>query len=232
MTWADFYLICFVVGFAFSFLSFVVGGLHLHAPHLPHGIGHVGLGNGMTGGNGGATGHAAAHGPAGHAPAGTNGGNGHATAHVSPFNFFTIPVFLAWFGGTGFLLTRYSTVWFVFGLGLAIVAGLVGASAVFLFMSKFLLARERVLDPADFEMVGVLGKVSSTIREGGTGEITYSQEGTRRACGARSEDGKALAKGEEIVVTRYEKGIAYVRRWEELTADEDSYGTAAGNPGG
>ena len=75
-----------------------------------------------------------------------------------------------------------------------------------------------------------LGKISSSIREGGTGEITYLQEGTRRACGARSEDGTAIAKGEEIVVTRYEKGIAYVRRWEDLTADEDSYGTAAGKP--
>jgi membrane protein implicated in regulation of membrane protease activity len=214
MTWADFYLICFVLGFAFSFLSFVVGGLHLHVAHLPHGVGHLGIGH--THG----VGHAAG---GGHAPAGSNG-----SPQVSPFNFFTIPVFLAWFGGTGFLLTRYSTVWFVFGLVLAIAAGFAGATAVFLFMSKFLLAREQALDPADFEMVGVLGKISSSIRQGGTGEITYSQEGTRRACGARSEDGGAIARGEEIVVTRYEKGIAYVRRWEELTADEDSYGTAAG----
>jgi membrane protein implicated in regulation of membrane protease activity len=221
MTWADFYLICFVVGFAFSFLSFVVGGLHLHGPHLPHGIGHAGMGHGGIVQAGG-----------GHAPAGANGASGNEAiaTQVSPFNFFTVPVFLAWFGGTGFLLTRYSTVWFVFGLGLAIFAGLIGASAVFLFMSKFLMGREKALDPADFEMVGVLGKVSSSIREGGTGEITYSQEGTRRACGARSEDGKAMSKGEEIVVTRYEKGIAYVRRWEELTADEDSYGTTAGKP--
>jgi membrane protein implicated in regulation of membrane protease activity len=230
MTWADFYLICFVVGFAFSFLSFIVGGLHLHAPHLPHGIGHVGLGNGMAAGNAGATGHVAGNAPAAHAHAGANGGNGRATAQVSPFNFFTIPVFLAWFGGTGFLFTRYSTLGFLFGLSLAIVAGLIGATAVFLFMSKFLMGREKALDPADFEMVGVLGKISSSIREGGTGEITYSQEGTRRACGARSEDGTAIAKGEEIVVTRYEKGIAYVRRWEELTADEDSYGTTASKP--
>lgn len=147
-------------------------------------------------------------------------------------NFFTIPVFLAWFGGTGFLFSRYSTVWFVFGLVLAIAAGLIGATAVFLFMSRFLMAREKALDPADFDMVGVLGKISSSIREGGTGEITYSQEGTRRACSARSEDGTAIARGEEIVVTRYEKGIAYVRRWEELTADEDSYGTAASEPKG
>jgi membrane protein implicated in regulation of membrane protease activity len=175
-------------------------------------------------------GPAVGHGPAGgHASVAANGGpaNGQGTAHVSPLNFFTIPVFLAWFGGTGFLLSRYSTMWFVFGLGLAIVAGLIGATTVFLFMSRFLMAREKALDPADFDMVGVLGKISSSIREGGTGEITYSQEGTRRACGARSEDGTAMARGEEIVVTRYEKGIAYVRRWEELTADEDSYGTAA-----
>jgi membrane protein implicated in regulation of membrane protease activity len=219
MTWADFYLMCFVVGFAFSFLSFVAGGTHLHLPHL-HGAGDVGIGHGP----------AVGHGPAGgHASVTANGGpaNGHGTAHVSPLNFFTIPVFLAWFGGTGFLLSRYSTMWFVFGLGLAIVAGLIGATTVFLFMSRFLMAREKALDPADFDMVGVLGKISSSIREGGTGEITYSQEGTRRACGARSEDGTAMARGEEIVVTRYEKGIAYVRRWEELTADEDSYGTAA-----
>jgi membrane protein implicated in regulation of membrane protease activity len=220
MTWADFYLICFVLGFAFSFLSFVVGGLHLHVAHLPHGVGHLGIGHAH--GVGHATG-------GGHAPAGSNGSMGKGgTTQVSPFNFFTVPVFLAWFGGTGFLLTRYSTVWFVFGLVLAIAAGFAGATAVFLFMSKFLLAREQALDPADFEMVGVLGKISSSIRQGGTGEITYSQEGTRRACGARSEDGGAIARGEEIVVTRYEKGIAYVRRWEELTADEDSYGTAAG----
>jgi hypothetical protein len=62
----------------------------------------------------------------------------------------------------------------------------------------------------------VLGRVSSTIRAGGTGEIIFSQEGTRQTCGARSENGEALAHGTEVVVTRYEHGIAYVRRWEEL----------------
>ena len=45
MTWADFYLICFAVGFLLSAISFVAGGLrmHVHLPHLPHGgsLGHV-----------------------------------------------------------------------------------------------------------------------------------------------------------------------------------------------
>ena len=36
---------------------------------------------------------------------------------------------------------------------------------------------------------------------------------TRRVAGARSEDGGAIAKGTEVMVTRYDKGIAYVRPW-------------------
>ena len=91
-----------------------------------------------------------------------------------------------------------------------------GGGIIFLFLSKVLISDEEYLDPADFEMVGVLGKLSVPIREGGTGELIYSQMGTRRVCGARSEDGAAIAKGTEVVVTRYEKGIAYVRLWEEM----------------
>ena len=78
------------------------------------------------------------------------------------------------------------------------------------------------MDPADYEMVGVLGRVASSIREGGTGEIIYSQAGTRRVCGARADSGQAIAKGDEVVVTRYEKGIAYVRRWEEMAEEGDA----------
>ena len=44
-----------------------------------------------------------------------------------PFlNFGTITAFLAWFGGTGYLLTRYSSLVVAGVLTLAIVAGLVG----------------------------------------------------------------------------------------------------------
>ena len=210
MTWSDFYLICFVVGFALSLVSFLSGAMrwHLHLPHFPHM--HAGP----------------AHLPVGHVPAtGADAPAGPkadmaALHHVSPFNFVSLAAFLAWFGGTGFLLTRYSSVWFALGLVLAILAGLVGAAIVFLFLTKVLMSREENLDPADFEMVGVLGKLSNPIREGGTGEIIYSQAGTRRTCGARSDEGVAIAKGTEVVVTRYEKGIAYVRLWEDLAGEK------------
>ena len=151
--------------------------------------------------------------------------NNHAaTAHPghhapSPFNFITLTAFLAWFGGTGYLLTRFSSIWFALGLMIALGAGLFGAASVFLFLTRVLISHEENMDSADYEMVGVLGRISMPIRENGTGEIIYSQAGTRRTCGARSENGSAMEKGAEIMVARYEKGIAYVKRWEEVSGE-------------
>jgi membrane protein implicated in regulation of membrane protease activity len=134
------------------------------------------------------------------------------------FNMATMAAFLAWFGGAGYLLEHYYGVWFVLALAISIISGIGAASVVFWFVAKVLIEREAPLDPADYEMVGVLGKLSIPIRAGGTGELVYSQEGTRRVAGARSEDGAAIPKGVEVVVTRYEKGIAYVRVWDEYLA--------------
>ena len=215
MTWADFYLICFAVGFSFSLLSFLAGGLHWHL-HLPH-FSHV---------------HAApqVHAvpgtvPASHAAASPVSGQKiirhNVVASLSLFNFVTLAAFLAWFGGTGYLLTRYSSLWVVSGLGLAVFSGVVGGGIVFLFLSRILISREESMDSADYEMAGVLGRVSVPIRENGTGEIIYSQAGTRRTCGARSEDRNAITKGTEVMVTRYDKGIAYVRQWAEMSGEQD-----------
>ncbi len=211
--WSDFFLICFAVGFCFSFFSFVFGGARFGRLHLPHfhghGAPHLPAAHGMSGHAAAGHGHAPAPGQAAAQPQATRTG-------VSPFNPPTLAAFLAWFGGTGYLLTRYSAIWVGFSLMLAAAVGLAGGAIVFLFLSKVLMSEEEVMDPADYEMVGVLGKLSISIREGGTGELIYSQMGTRRVCGARSEDGSAIEKGTEVVVTRYEKGIAYVRLWEEM----------------
>jgi hypothetical protein len=217
MTWSDFYLICFAIGFCFSFFSFVFGGSRLGKMHLHihgHGAGHLPASHGHVG-----------HASAGHAPAanGTGPDNGTGSeSHgisVSPFNPPVIAAFLAWFGGTGYLLTRFSAVWVGMGLVASTVSGLVGGGIIFLFLTRVLISDEECLDPADFEMVGVLGKLSVPIREGGTGELIYSQMGTRRVCGARSDNGNAIAKGTEVVVTRYERGIAYVRLWSEMSGE-------------
>jgi hypothetical protein len=217
-TWADFYLICFAVGFCFSFFSFLFGGARAGRLHLPHFHGYSGAAHLPS------ASAAPAHGQVGHGHATTAGDsvNTHAqqAGGVSPFNFVTLTAFLAWFGGTGYLLTRYSGLWVGFGLAASVMSGLLGGSIVFLFLSRVLISSEENMDSADYEMVGVLGRVSSSIREGGTGEMIYTQMSTRRVCGARSDNSSAIAKGAEVVVTRYEKGIAYVRLWSEMSGDE------------
>src|SRR5580700_11790414 len=143
MTWADFYLICFLLG--------LTGSAHLHLPHV-----HVP--------------HVHVHGPHIHAPE---------SEGIPWLNFGTMTAFLAWFGGTGYLLERFYAVWFLVALAIAILSGLGGAAIVFWFLAK-LAGGEQALDPADYDMIGVLGKLSIPIREGGTGEIIFSQEGVRR----------------------------------------------------
>jgi membrane protein implicated in regulation of membrane protease activity len=189
MTWTNFYLLCFFLGFVLSLLS-LLGSLHVHLPHFDF---HIG-------------------GDHGHAPH-THGGH---TDEASRINFGTVSAFLAWFGGTGYVLARFSSFWSLLALGLACASGLVGAAIVFFFLAKVLIRKDEELNPADYDMIGVLGTVTSNIRPSGTGEMIFSQAGTRRAAAARSEDGFAIGKGTEVVVTRYERGIAYVRPWEEL----------------
>jgi hypothetical protein len=189
MNWELFYLICFIVGFAFSTLSFLTGTLHLHLParfHL-----HLGKGGFHTHGIG------------------------------AFFNSFTLMAFLTWFGGMGYLVTHYSSLWIGFALLLATLAGLSGAAIVGWFYVRVLMKHDVGIDPAEYDMIGVLGRVSSSIRSGGTGEIIFQQVGTRHSCGARSEDGTPIAKGTEIVVTRYERGIAYVRTWDEISGEAE-----------
>jgi hypothetical protein len=136
------------------------------------------------------------------------------------FNFGTLAAFLAWFGGTGYLLERYYHLWVVLVVFVATLSGLVAAAVVFWFLAKVLMADEVALDPADYDMVGVLGRTTISIRAGGTGELVFTQGGTRHVAGARSEDGAAIPKGAEVIVTRYEKGIAYVRPFEDVLAEE------------
>jgi membrane protein implicated in regulation of membrane protease activity len=213
MNWETFFLVCFVVGFSFSVLSFL-GGLHrfhLHF-HLPKHLHLGGFGHGGMHGVGGAAGAAQGTAHGGHA--GTSSG-----AHFPFINPMTMAAFLTWFGGTGYLLVHLRHIWIFAGLVLATLAGAIAASIVFAFVAKFLMANDQDTDPMDYEMIGVLGRISVPVRVDGTGEIIYEQLGVRKPCAARSELGEVLTKGQEVVVTRYEHGVAYVRRWDDLAGD-------------
>lgn len=147
----------------------------------------------------------------------------HGGPHVGgAFNMGTISAFLLWFGAAGYLITRFQSWWFIWSLVFSALLGLVGASMVFWFVARVLLRNDIPLDPADYDMIGVLGRVTCPVREGGTGEMTYSQQGQRSAAAIRSETGQPIPKGAEVIVTRFEKGIAYVRGFDDLTREESA----------
>jgi len=207
MTWSDFYFLCFIVGFSLSVLSFLAGAIHIHLPfrlHLPfHGGHHAG---GLHSG-----GHA-------HGASSAKGASTHADWHFSWFNASTMLAFLAWFGGTGYILTKYSNLVAIASLGLATLAGLVSGSIVFKFMVKLMHSNETQLNEADYRVEGSLCTVTMPIRANGTGEVVFLLGGVRRSAGARTDDGKAIEKGAEVVIERHENGIAYVKRWDEFTS--------------
>jgi membrane protein implicated in regulation of membrane protease activity len=132
---------------------------------------------------------------------------------MSPANFSTLMVFLAWFGGAGFFLARTLRQPAWIALPAAAVAGVLGAYVVYLFVARVLMARDHTMRALDYSLPGTLAAVTLSIRSGGTGEITYVQGGTRRSAAARCDDPGAIANGVEVIVIRFEEGIAYVRRF-------------------
>ncbi len=207
MTWSDFYLLCFIVGFSLSVLSFLAGAIHIHLPfrlHLPFQGGHHA--GGLHSG-----GYA-------HGADSAKGASTHADGHFSWFNASTLLAFLAWFGGTGYILTKYSNLVAIASLGLATLAGLFWGSMVFKFMVKLMHSDETQLNEADYRVEGSLCTVTMPIRANGTGEVVFLLGGVRRSAGARTDDGKPIEKGAEVVIERHENGIAYVKRWDEFTS--------------
>jgi membrane protein implicated in regulation of membrane protease activity len=186
MGWPDFFVLCLAAGFIFSLLSVLSGAIHIPHFHL----------------------HVQWHGGA------VRPGMGRAGA--SPFNVGSIAAFIMWFGAAGYILTRFTGWRMLFVLAGAITCGLAGGAAVVWFLARVIAAGDRALDPVDYDMTGVLGRLTCTLRPNGTGEMIFSQQGRRCGIPVRSERGETLPQGTEVIVTRYEGGIAYVRAWEEM----------------
>jgi hypothetical protein len=193
MTWEGFYLFCFALGLCLSAIAFVGGFSHFHIGHFHHvHVGHAGHAGTAHGAN---------------------------TNSISPINGFTLVIFLCWFGGAGYLLERYGGFVVPVVLLLATIAGIVGAAVLFWFMAHVLAPHEHALTAEETATIGMVGRVSGAIRDHGTGEILFSQNGSRRFAAARSENGLPIPRDTEVVVMRYEQGIAWVRRWDEVAGD-------------
>lgn len=136
--------------------------------------------------------------------------HGGSNGDVLPFSLIALLVIVTWVGGLGFLLRRGAGL----PLPIALVVAVVVAVAVGGLVQRAIRGLGRLggasLQPEDFRLPGVIGRVSSTIRPGGTGEVLYEQGGVRHVVAARAASPNGLARGTEVVVLRIEQGTAIV----------------------
>ena len=179
------FLVCFLAGLGLSVVSFISGLDKVNMFDHIFGHGH----------------HVGGH---HHVRAGKPGS-------LSTFNMAALTAFLAWFGGGGVVVDQLTSWSIEFVTVAALAAGAFGGGAVNRFL-RTLIRSERPLESVP--LYGTIGKITVPIREGGTGEVVFTRGGTRHVSAARTEDGRPIAKGSEVLITREERGIAYVRTWE------------------
>lgn len=183
------FLGAFLVGLAFTLASTALGmvGGAVHG----HGVGSFGHGPGLGGSRVGLPGPVA-----------------------DVLNVPSVVSFLTLFGGTGYLLTRYGTFGLVLVLVTAIAAGLIAAWGMGLVLRR-MRQGETFLDSEDYRLPGTVARVATPIGERTLGQIVFTKAGVRRGEAARTVDGRPLARGEEVVIDRFERGVAYVQRWDD-----------------
>jgi membrane protein implicated in regulation of membrane protease activity len=139
---------------------------------------------------------------------------------VSPGAFL---VLLSWLGGVAFVLRRAADWPLIAALPVAALLGIAVGAVVQRAVRKLSDPAGSVLQPEHYRLPGVIGRVSSSIRAGGTGEVIYEQGGVRHVVAARASGGQELGSGTEVVVMSVDRGIATVQVFDPFwTLDEGS----------
>ena len=190
---ATIFLAMFVFGLGFLVLSFVMGFADLDIP-IP-----------------------------GLEDAGLDLGDADSGAGASWLNVSTVMAFITWTGGVGYLVVALTGVSQLVAIALSLLGGLAGGALVFFLMARVLWpGQTAVMRQEDFRIEGSLARVSLPMSGARIGEVVFTKGGTTRSEGARSVDGSPLTRGQEVVILRYERGIAYVEPLDKLLAERDT----------
>jgi hypothetical protein len=169
------YLLCLSGGFLFLVVLALMG-------HFFDGAGHHDVGSG------------------GHAEAGADGTDG---SGVSAFSPMIIAAFMTGFGAFGYLFTLWPKTQATYiSAPLAAVGASCLASAIVSALRLVFRKTQSSSESHAASVVGMTVTLGTGIPENGVGEIVYVQGGTRYTAPARTEDGKPVATGATVIVTR------------------------------
>lgn len=119
---------------------------------------------------------------------------------VSPISPITISTFITTFGGVGIIVRQLFGVSGPFSLLWATGGGLLLASIMFLFYSRFLIGSQGSSEVHVSQLVGLTGEVVTPISEEGVGEVAVVARGSRVTYPARSSQGIAIKRGTVVVI--------------------------------
>lgn len=118
------------------------------------------------------------------------------------------------FGAVGYLLVRNTELASLRIALIAVGSGVAGWIGMSLLMAKWALrpGEPNALDAAE-EIQGQLAQVVDPIAAGKPGSIRYERNGEKHDAPAREIGGDSLPRGAEVVIDRFEDGLAVVEDW-------------------
>ncbi|MCL2708966.1 MAG: hypothetical protein FWF03_07630 [Defluviitaleaceae bacterium] len=129
---------------------------------------------------------------------------------ISPLKPSVIAAFITVFGGAGLILQSLLPFYAV--LPAAGVIGLAVAAAMFRFVIVPLTKAQNTSAVEIQSLVGQSAKVTEKIFQGGFGQIAYAVNGNSYNSPAKSEDGREIARGEDVEIMFIEENTYYVKK--------------------
>jgi len=199
------YLTCFLIGLGWALVTLFLGDLF--GDHDVDLGGHDGGFGGHDMDAGGHDGGLGGHDAAGATDTDFDSGSG---MHLSPFSPMIVSTFLATFGGVGLIVNYFHPSLAGLTAFPAAVIGLALAAAVMVGFNTLSSRVEGSSQAFSGQLIGMTAVVTTPIREGGVGEISYVARGSRYIATARSANGGKLDRNTQVLITDIQGSTFFV----------------------
>ena len=139
------------------------------------------------------------------------------------FNPAVILSFLALGAGIGLILNALAHVSPMIGLVVALVGSFVLTTLLYLFVLLPLSEAEESIGMTDESLVGLVGRLTVPIPEGGYGEVMIETVTGSILKTAQSIEGTPISTEKRVIVIEVQKNIAIVMEYDEPTIREEQY---------